>query len=159
SEKPPGTNEDEARALLDVERAHPDQVLMIGENYFYRDDVRLAKSLIERDAIGRTHMMTSRQAASMRPEPGQFSSTPWRMEGHYLGGIHLDGGVHQMAQIRMLIGDVSRLSAEVQDANPVYAGPSDLIMSMRFVSDAVGSYIDTEPEHHVPYEPHDMRIF
>src|SRR5699024_1134169 len=110
----------------------------------YRDDVRLAKSLIEQGSIGNAHMMSARQAATMLPREGEFSSTPWRMEGNYDGGVHLDGGVHQMAQIRMLMGDVARLAAEVYDANPLYAGPSDLIMSMRFVSGAIGSYGDTE---------------
>lgn len=158
-EKPPGANEDEARALIDVAEAHPDRILLIAENYFYRDDVRLAKSLIERGDLGRIHLMTCIQAATMRPQEGEFSGTPWRMEGNYVGGVHLDGGVHQMAQIRMLMGDANRLSAEIQDANALYAGPSDLILTMRFVNGAIGSYIDTEPENHIPFLPNEMRIY
>lgn len=158
-EKPPGANEEEARALIDVQKAHPDQAVLIAENYFYRDDMRLAKSLIERGTLGRIHMMTCIQAATMRPKEGEFSGTPWRMEGNYVGGVHLDGGVHQMAQIRMLLGDAKRLSAEIQDANELYGGPSDLILSMRFVSDAIGTYIATEPANHVPFLPNEMRIY
>lgn len=158
-EKPPGANEEEARALLDVEKKHPDQVVLIAENYFYKDDVRLAKSLVESGTLGRIHMMTCHQAATMRPREGEFSSTPWRMEGNYVGGVHLDGGVHQMAQIRMLMGDAHRLSAEIQDANDLYGGPSDLILNLRFVSGAIGSFISTEPENHVPFLPNEMRIY
>ncbi|HWV22611.1 MAG TPA: Gfo/Idh/MocA family oxidoreductase [Thermomicrobiales bacterium] len=158
-EKPPGATDEQARALLDVERAHPDQKVLISENYFYRDDVRLAKSLVEHGILGRIHLMTCMQAATMQPEEGQFSGTPWRMEGNYTGGVHLDGGVHQMAQIRMLMGDARHLSAEIQDANDLYGGPSDLILTLRFVNGAIGSYVDTEPANHVPFLPSEMRIY
>jgi predicted dehydrogenase len=158
-EKPPGGNEDEARALLDVERAHPDVTVLIAENYFYKDDVRLAKSLVESGAIGRVHLLAYRQVSRMVPKAGEFPGTPWRQEGNYVGGVHLDGGVHQTAQIRMLMGDVAWLAAATQDANPVYGGPSDLTMTLRFVSGAAGTYTSTQPDHFVPEEPNDMRLY
>lgn len=159
SEKPPGGNEDEARALLEVEREHPGQVLLIAENYFYKDDVRLAKSLVESGALGRVHLMAYRQASQMLPKEGEFSGTKWRQEGNYVGGVHLDGGVHQTAQIRMLMGDVARLSAETQDANEIFGGPSDFTLTMRFVSGAAGTYTASQPDHFVPQEPNEMRLY
>lgn len=158
-EKPPGANEEEARALLQVEQARPDQKLLIAENYFYRDDVRFAKSLIAQGALGRVHMMAYRQVSQLFPREGEFSSTPWRHEGDYVGGAHLDGGVHQMAQIRMLMGDASRLSAEIQDANSIFGGPSDFILNLRFVSEAIGNYTSSQPEQPMPEDPIEMRIY
>jgi predicted dehydrogenase len=158
-EKPPGANEEEARSLIEVERAHPDQVLLIAENYFYRDDVRYAKSLIQEGALGLVHLMSYRQVGQMLVQEGEFSSTRWRQEGNYVGGPHLDGGVHQIAQIRMLLGDVSRLSAEIQDANSIFGGPSDLTLNVRFVSGAVGNYTSSLPEYFMPQEPNEMRIY
>jgi predicted dehydrogenase len=158
-EKPPGPDEPDARGLIAVAEAHPDRVLLIAENYFYKDNVRWAKHLIENGELGRIHMMAYRQATQMLPEEGEFSGTRWRQEGEYTGGVHLDGGVHQIAQIRMLLGDVERLSAETQDANDIFGGPSDLIITMRFVSGAIGSYIDSEPEHFLPQESNAMRIY
>jgi len=158
-EKPPGPDEPEARSLIETAAAHPDQAFLIAENYFYRDNVRWAKHLIEQGALGRVHMMAYRQASQMQPQEGEFSGTKWRQDGEYVGGVHLDGGVHQIAQIRMLMGDVQRLSAEIQDANAIFNGPSDLIITMKFVSSAIGSYIDTEPEHFVPQESNAMRIY
>lgn len=158
-EKPPGANEEEARALFDVEKAHPDQVLLIAENYFYRDDVRYAKSLIDQGALGRVHLATWRNVSQLVPQPGEFTSTPWRWEGEYDGGPHLDGGVHHTAQIRMLCGDAARLHGEIQDANSTHNGPSDLTLTMRFVSGAIGSYTASHPELAMPDEPNEMRIY
>lgn len=158
-EKPPGANEDEARALIDVEKAHPDQVVLIAENWFYRDDVRLAKSMIEQRALGRVHMMAYRNVSQLIPGDTGFSSTPWRHEGDYVGGPHLDGGVHQIAHIRMLMGDANRLSAEIQDANSTHGGPSDFLLNIRFVSGAVGNYTAANPELEMPEDPRETRIY
>lgn len=158
-EKPPGPDEPEGRSLIETAEAHPDQVLLIAENYFYKDDVRYAKSLIEQGALGRIHLMSYRQVAQMLPEENSFSITKWRQDGEYVGGAHLDGGVHQIAQTRMLLGDVRRLSAEVQDANAIYGGPSDLILTMRFVNDSIGNYTVSQPDHFMPQEPNEMRIY
>jgi predicted dehydrogenase len=158
-EKPPGPNEPESRSLISTAKAHPDQILLIAENYFYRDDVRWAKHLIERGELGRVHLMAYRQVSQLIPREDGFSSTPWRHRAEYVGGPHLDGGVHQTAQIRMLLGDVKRLSAEIQDANSTHRGPSDLTINMKFVSGAVGNFTASYPELAVPQEPNEMRVY
>lgn len=158
-EKPPGPDEPEARALIAAAEAHADRVLLIAENYFYRDDVRWAKHLIANGELGRVHMMAYREASQLVPREGGFSSTPWRWEGNYRGGPHLDAGVHHTAKIRMLLGDVRRLSGEIQDANSIFGGPSDLTVNVQFVNEAVGNYSAANPEFPIPPEPNEMRIY
>lgn len=158
-EKPPGPDEPDARMLIASAEEHQDKVLLIAENYFYRDDLRCAKHLIERGELGRIHMMAYREAFQLVPREGSFSSTPWRWAGDYRGGPHLDGGVHHTAKTRMLMGDVSRIAAEIQDANSTHNGPSDLTMTLRFVSGAVGNYSAVSPEFPIPPEPNEMRIY
>ena len=41
-EKPAGANLREAYAFLDLGRQYPDQVVVVAENWFYRDDLRFA---------------------------------------------------------------------------------------------------------------------
>ncbi len=159
SEKPPGPDEPDAHELLAAADAHPEQVLLIAENYFYRDDVRWAKHLVERGEIGRVHMMAYREAYQLVPREDSFSSTPWRWQGAYRGGPHLDGGVHHTAKIRMIMGDVARLAAETQDANSTHGGPSDLVVTMRFVSEAIGTYAAIYPELAIPQEENEMRVY
>jgi predicted dehydrogenase len=61
-EKPTGTDEEQARAFLAFERDFPGQVVLVGENYFYRDDIRHARALLDDGAIGKLHLMSWRRA-------------------------------------------------------------------------------------------------
>ncbi|HEV2125220.1 MAG TPA: Gfo/Idh/MocA family oxidoreductase [Chloroflexota bacterium] len=158
-EKPTGSNEEQGHAFLQLEAQFPQQKLLIAENFFYRDDLRLARSLLDEGAIGRTNVMTWRQAHQAVPRPGSFSSTPWRQQPQYRGGVHLDGGVHMIAQIRLLCGDVQRLHAFTQHANSTFGGPSDLLLNMTFVNRSVGSYVSVHSEVPVPPDDGNMRLY
>jgi predicted dehydrogenase len=100
-----------------------------------------------------------RTVSQLIPREGQFSSTPWRHTPGYVGGPHLDAGVHHTALLRLLAGDVNRVYGETQDANSTHGGPSDLTLVMRFVSGAVGNYTASYPELEVPKEPNDLRVY
>lgn len=158
-EKPAGKNDAEGRAFVELAAAHPDQVTMVAENWFYRDDLRLARALLDEGRIGRLHFVAWRSVSQLVPTPGDFSITPWRHEADYEGGPHLDAGVHYAAELRLLCGDVERLAGEIQDANTIFGGPSDLVLNLRFVSGAAGSYAASWPELAVPAEPNDLRLY
>lgn len=158
-EKPPGGNLAEGRAYVELVAQHPNQVVLVAENFFYRDDLRLARSLIDQGRLGRLHLADWRVVGQLVPKPGEFSSTPWRHHPAYEGGPHLDAGVHHTAQLRLLCGDADRVSAEIQDANTTHCGPSDLSMTLRFVSGAVGSFTAAYPELPLPAEPNELRLY
>ncbi|MBA3416814.1 MAG: Gfo/Idh/MocA family oxidoreductase [Chloroflexia bacterium] len=158
-EKPAGKNLAEGRAFVELAARHPDRVLLIAENWFYRDDLRLARSLLDEGRIGRVHLVAWRQVSQMVPRPGEFSSTPWRHDPGYEGGPHLDAGVHHAAQLRLLCGDIDRVSGEIQDANSTHGGPSDLALTLRFVGGGAGSYAASYPELIVPEEPNELRLY
>jgi predicted dehydrogenase len=158
-EKPAGADEREGRAFLALESEFPGPKVLIAENCFYRDDLRLARSLLDGGVIGRVHLMTWRMVNQTIPRPGQFSSTPWRHDPAYRGGAHLDGGVHHTATIRMLCGDAARVHGEIQRANSTIDAPSDLTLNLRFVSGAIGNYTACYPEISVPPEPNTLRLY
>lgn len=158
-EKPCGSDEAEGRAFLALTAAYPDRTVLIAENYFYRDDLRLAQSLLRAGVIGRVHLMAWRLASRNVPVPGTFSSTPWRHHPQYRGGAHLDGGVHQVAQIRMLCGDIQRVHGVAQWANATIDAPSDLALNLTFGSGAVGTFAACYPDIPLPAEPNDMRLY
>ncbi len=158
-EKPAGGNEEEGRAFLALADAYPNRTLMIAENCFYRDDLRLARSLLDANAIGRVHALTWRMVNRNVPIPGQFSSTPWRHHPAYRGGAHLDGGVHHIALIRLLCGDVQQVHGDVQRANATIDAPSDLTLNLRFVSGAIGNYTAIYPDIAIPPEPNETRLY
>lgn len=158
-EKPAGANDAEGRAFVALADEHPERTLLIAENWFYRDDLRLARSLLDEGSIGDVHFVAWRYVSQLVPRPGDFSITPWRHHAEYEGGPHLDGGVHHTAQLRFLCGDADRVSGEIQDANSIFGGPSDLALTLRFVSGAAGSYAASYPELAVPAESNEMRLY
>ncbi len=158
-EKPSGANLTEGQQYLALAEEFPDRTVLVAENFFYRDDLRYARSLLDDGAIGRLHLMAWRNVSRLIPQPGKFSSTPWRHDPGYQGGPHLDAGVHHTAQIRLLCGDVQRVHGEIQDANETHGGPSDLTLTLRFASGAIGSYTASYPELAVPPEPNEMRLY
>lgn len=158
-EKPSGANLAEGRVFVELAAQHPERTVLIAENAFYRDDLRLARSLLDAGRIGRIHLVSWRHVSQLVPRPGEFSGTPWRHHPDYEGGPLLDGGVHHIAQLRLLCGDVERVSGETQDANTTHGGPSDLSLNLRFVGGAVGNYTAAYPELAVPREPNELRLY
>ncbi|WP_219419941.1 Gfo/Idh/MocA family protein [Pseudonocardia nigra] len=158
-EKPTGTDEEQAEAFLAFETEYPDRTVLIAENFFYRDDIRHARALLDDGAIGKLHLMAWRHAGQHLPREGTFSGTPWRHRPQYRGGAHLDAGVHHIAQIRMLCGDVVRAHAGVQWANSTIDAPSDLALNLVFADGAIGNYTASYAEIAVPREPNDMRLY
>jgi predicted dehydrogenase len=158
-EKPPGADLAEGRAFVELAAAHPERVVLVAENWFYRDDLRLARSLLDEGRLGRVHLAAWRVVSRLVPRPGEFSSTPWRHRPGYRGGPHLDAGVHHIAQLRLLLGDADRVSAETQHANATHGGPSDLAMTLRFASGAAASYAAAYPDLPLPTEPNALRLY
>lgn len=158
-EKPPGGDEEQARAFVEMVRAHPDRKVLLAENMFYRDDLRLARQLVDAGAVGRLHLVAWRFAMHWVPRPGQFSSTPWRHRPAYRGGALLDNGVHHAARLRLVCGEVRTVSGLVQRANVTIDAPSDLALNLAFASGAVGSYAATHTDIPLPPESNETRLY
>ncbi len=139
-EKPPGVDLAEARQFLALEAQYPRQQLMVTENFFYRDDLRLARARVEAGDIGHPRLMVEHWVEQMVPTPGEFSSTPWRYQRPaHRGGPLLDAGVHSVATMRLLGGDITRVSARTEWLNPTMEAPSALAMTFSLASQASGS--------------------
>jgi predicted dehydrogenase len=158
-EKPAGGDEQQARALVELVRSHPERRVLLAENMFYRDDLRLARQLVDAGAIGRLHLVAWRFAAHWVPQAGEFSSTPWRHRPAYRGGALLDAGVHHMARLRLICGEVRSLSALVQRANATIDAPSDLTLDLAFESGAIGSYAAAYADIPLPPEANETRFY
>ena len=52
----------------------------------------------------------------------------------------LDAGVHPVAFLQDLLGEVSEVYAQVLDRNPLIGGPDSLLMQMRLGNGIVGQY-------------------
>jgi len=140
-EKPPGVDLAEARQFLALVDQHPRQKFMMTENFFYRDDLRLARSLVDGGAIGRPQILIEKWVHQLVPTPDDYSITPWRYKPEYRGGPLQDGGVHSIATIRLLGGDITGLYARTEWANKTMDAPSAMAMTFGFASGATGNCV------------------
>lgn len=158
-EKPSGVDLDEGRAFLALAEAFPSRKILIAENSFYRDDLRLARARLDAGAIGQVHLLAWHAIGQLVPREGRFSSTPWRQTPAYRGGPQLDAGVHHIAQLRLLCGEVQDLQAYTREVNPTTGGPSDLTLNLRFTSGVIGSYVAGYLPIPTPGETTELRLY
>jgi len=158
-EKPPGADLDEARRLVAAAEEHPRQVTVVAENFFYRDDLRLARSLLDRGVIGEPQLLLERWVRQLTPTVNPFAAASWRRKPEHHGGSLLDGGVHSVAAIRLLGGDISNLCARTKSVNPAMKGPTLLLMSFDLASGAMGNCVWGFFANPVPGEVNDTRLY
>ena len=108
-EKPMGLTLTACRLMQSVQKA-TGMVLSISEN-FRRDPMnRLAKALINADAIGRPYFALDFGIGS--GNRGVMHSTVWRAKKDQAGGVVLDAGVHNADLLLYLMGPAERVFAE-----------------------------------------------
>jgi predicted dehydrogenase len=142
SEKPIAPTRAEAQSLIDLHRRHPECVWMVAENWRYEEAFVRAAELLQSGAIGRPVVAQWAQYTPMTPA-SKYYVTDWRRAGEFAGGLLLDGGVHYVSALRMLLGEVTNVAAMVKkasyDLNPV----DTLTATLQFASGVQASYLNT----------------
>jgi predicted dehydrogenase len=115
------------------------QVVLVGENFRYCPAIGEAKNLIASGVIGdvvafRLKVNFDVTAAARKP----WISRGWRHNAKYPGGFVLDAGVHPVAALRDLLGEVDQVWADTLDTSAVINGPDSLLMQVRMKSGVVG---------------------
>lgn len=139
SEKPIAPDVAAGTALL---RVPTNAVWMVAENVRYTEAFRAAADAVQRGDIG-TPIACSWARAVVLSTDNKYYNTQWRRAGDFPGGFLLDGGVHWMAALRMVMGEIARVSAfsrQVRDDLP----PVDtLSAALEFSGGAVGAFTAT----------------
>jgi len=140
AEKPIAANLTAAKRMLPWPKRYG-CVLMIAENYRYIPAYRRAAGLIGEGIIGEPK--TARWSLHAYIGPGSPFYTPWRLRPEHLGGYLSDGGVHEAAVFRMLLGEVESVSGVVCSIRPDLP-PADTVSAiLRFANGALGTYAKT----------------
>lgn len=82
----------------------PHPVWAVAENYRFMPSMAFAAARAAE--IGGSPVTFSLSVFSLVPDDSRYFATPWRKVPEYQGGFLLDGGVHFVAALRLLLGAV-----------------------------------------------------
>ncbi len=135
SEKPIAPDVATGRQLL---AKRSSQVWMIAENYRYDEAFIEAEQVLKSGEIG--NPLLCNWAIHVGMVPGnKYYQTEWRRSGGFPGGFLLDGGVHYMSVLRMLLGEIASVNAVVRQVRPDLSPADTLGATLCFDSGLIGT--------------------
>lgn len=139
SEKPLAADIATSRKLMAAQQG---QVWMVAENWRYESAYIKAAELIAAGAIG-----TPRSCQLMLYLPmtqsSKYFGTTWRRSGDFFGGSIMDGGVHHVAVLRMVLGEITEVTAQTAHISPLFDVDETLSATLRFANGVLGTYFVT----------------
>ncbi len=140
SEKPIAPTVGEAQALIATSLSYGDQVWMVGENWRYEEAFQVAARAIKAGRIGQPMFC---DLSLQLPIRADYMGSTWRNSGEVPGGYLLDGGVHHVAGLRVLLGEIESVCA-MTTAHREDLPPADTMSAaLRFSNGVVGTYLIT----------------
>ncbi len=139
SEKPIAEESATARRLIERWKSS-DRVWMVAENWRYESAYVQAAQRVRDGAIGDPITATWTLHTGMSPE-NKYYNTPWRRTGRIPGGFVLDSGVHQVAALRLILGEIESVAAHVRQVRADLPPADTLSATLRFANGALGVYL------------------
>ncbi len=130
-EKPIAEDEASARAILELEKEHAGLVLMVAENFRYRPLFRALADALAEGAIGTPYVFEWRHWHRIDPQMNPYAQTAWRIHHRYEGGFVTDGGVHNVAALRDVFGNLSVIGSAAASVNPEIGRTDTLVCLFR----------------------------
>ncbi|GME71579.1 unnamed protein product [Ambrosiozyma monospora] len=136
-EKPIGANLDQAREIVQISKAHPELTIAVAEHCCYYKAIPALKSVIEQ--IGNVYSFTYHSTAPFDFSSG-YIATGWRQHPQHIGGYLSDGGVHQLALLTGVLGEIKTVSAHTKQIRKE-SGDVDVLYSLaEMESGVIGTF-------------------
>jgi predicted dehydrogenase len=142
SEKPIAPTVVLGRQLLAQQTHQPELFWMVGENWRYEAAFLHAAELVRSGEIGDPLTCHWAHFAPFTAR-SKYYHTTWRRNRSFPGGIVLDTGVHHMAVLRLILGEVAAVSAVTRQLSPDLPPLDTVAATLHFESGAVGAYLAT----------------
>ncbi len=131
-EKPLAGSMVEAKKMLQLESRYK-QVMLLAENFRYRKVYNSVNDLLKKKSIGKVYAAQWNVFYRVTSDK-DYGATKWRQKHEYVGGFMLDAGVHNIAALRMLFGEVKSVAAFTYSINPKIGKPDTMSVQMIFKS-------------------------
>jgi predicted dehydrogenase len=113
---------------------------MVAENWRYETAFLRAKEIIDSGAIGQVRLCHCTSMVRISSD-NRYYATDWRRSEQYQGGFVLDAGVHHMALLRALMGEVMGVTAQSTQMRPDLPPADSVAATLHFDSGAIGVYL------------------
>ncbi|MBV7327362.1 Gfo/Idh/MocA family oxidoreductase [Chloroflexi bacterium TSY] len=140
SEKPIAPDVATGQKLIDHFTHHPNQVWMVAENWRYENAFVRAAEIVQKGGIGEPRTCYWIIHQPITPE-NKYFNIAWRHENNYQGGWLLDGGIHHMAALRTILGDVTSVTAHATLHRDRLVPLDTLSATLQFDRGLLGSYL------------------
>lgn len=135
-EKPIAANMEQAREIVKL-AASTDVPIGIWEQWAFFKSIGIVKDLLPQ--IGEVISFTYRATGPWN-SANKYATTSWRMNPEHIGGYLSDGGVHQLALLTEILGQVQSVSAHTKQVRQ-QSGTDDILFStMKLDSGAIGTF-------------------
>ncbi len=138
-EKPIAPRVEEGKKIVDLARK-TNRVIYIAENYRHHRKLEKAKELVEAGKIGRPLFARRREFVGMTRE-NEFARTGWRKQPKHIGGFLSDGGVHHVAGLRRVLGEVTGVSGYASKVSDLPGSYDSMVLNLRFKNGVLGNYL------------------
>ncbi len=115
-EKPIASNIFDAELMTAFEDRY-DRAMMVAENYRYNPVFKKAKEEIDNGKIGEPYAVFLDSFTAMDSR-NQYGRTTWRLNHKYPGGYVTDGGIHLIAVLRDIFGEIKSGISFTRSVNP-----------------------------------------
>lgn len=160
AEKPFAATPKAASLLIQLKEKHHVTV-MVAENFRYDEGNKIIKDTISNGSIGEVMCFIQNTAADFEKDMigNTFAAKEWRQHPEFMGGIFLDGGIHDIARMRYLFGELDSIYAcgrnQDEEYNP-YISVNSLI---KFKNGVAGQYSFYAQGTELQKPPIGLRIF
>lgn len=116
-EKPLAASIEQAEQLS-KQAAQYSKVAMLAENYYYHPVFMKVREYLQEKIVGEPYAAFWDVFRKVDME-NKYGKTIWRRNQKFPGGFVLDGGIHNMAALRLMFGNIISGSAFTKQINPV----------------------------------------
>ncbi|GMM28365.1 hypothetical protein DAMA08_010810 [Martiniozyma asiatica (nom. inval.)] len=136
-EKPIAANLEQAKEIVKIAQENKDIIIAVNEHWCYLKAVTEIKNCIKK--IGKVVGFNYHSTGAFNFN-NEYLTTSWRQNPEHIGGFLSDGGVHQLALLTAVLGNVAELNARTVQVRPE-SGDVDVVWSLlKLESGVVGSF-------------------
>jgi predicted dehydrogenase len=160
AEKPFASTPEAAKKLISLKN-EKNLTVLVAENFRYDEENIIIKKLLTDKTLGEALSFIQMTGADFEKKQAgdTFAAKEWRQHPSFKGGIFLDGGIHDIARMRLLFGDADTVSAVGHPHEKNYCAYSAISALLRFKCGIVGQYAYLSATGELNKPPVGLRIF